>query len=279
MAASVGLNTDAASAIHAELVKTRRSLGPSSGANARDIPAVTVGDMLAAAVLLTPGCIRAIERVSTGYELAGLKILNVKLITNGEPNAEAILAAVVDEPYGGNGTASIGVRQYLGGWPVNGDGAVRSLAKDVGEAYTVSRYGFADTLAFLRSTMRAWQRLTNSIGAGMLAYGFAAPMGKDEATEFFLALFSLASSLDVLGETTDINPTTVKEAFAAAWAETKAALATAAEVGGKAVGELANVAGNVAGQAVKGFFEGANIATLAIAGFLVYIGARHYGWI
>lgn len=275
--ASVGTNYDAMLAIHGEFVKTRRALGDSGvGAHRRQIPALTATDMLAAAVLFTPGCLNVITRVSTGYKPLGLHILNVKVIDGDEPDGAAITDAALNQS-GFDAWVTISPRQYLAGWPVGGDGARRTIVQPPkqGEVYTVSSYDAPDMLAFLRSTMRAWQRVMNAMGAGFATYGFTVDMGKDILVEYFDACFALANSLDILQEVpADAD---IRGALRAAWTASKEAVERAAELGGQAIAEAAELAGRAAAGAGKGFLEG--MGPFAIAGFVIYIGVRHYGLI
>lgn len=274
--------TDIITELHAELVKTRRSHGTSTSGPARNIPMLTAGDMLAVAVVLAPGVITAINRVSTGHSVP---CLNERFITNGRPDLEKMTAF-------GNGDAlpyyGVNAQQFLAGWAVDGDGARRAMTDPRLGApkavYTVSRdYATRgdeqQLLAFLRGTLRSWERMIDAIRSAMLAYGVGPDIGKAACTEVLASWYSLASSLDVLGE----NPLPsmmddIKGAFRAAAKATGEALEEAAEVGGKAAADLANTAGKIVGNAAAGFGEGIGLAGLAVSGVVVYIVAKRYGW-
>lgn len=286
---------DVITEIHTELVRTKRSHGQSTSGPARTIPVLTAGDMLVLAVILAPGVTSAIQRLSgvdslVAHQFDSFHVFNEKFIGKGYFNKGdfdyqlATSFELGDEIV--KGPIGLPARQYLAGWAVDGDGARRSITNPAlgppRVVYAVARKPHVeeDRISFLRSTIRTWERMMVAMRSAIVTYGIGPDIGKDSCTEFLAATYSLASSLDVLQE----NPPTslaadTKAAMRAAASATKEALADAARLGGEVAAGAANTLGEMIGEAAAGLGEGLGVKGLAVAGFVMYIVAKRYGWL
>lgn len=282
---------DVAVAIHSELLSVRAALGQSKGFD-MTIPAITSTDMLAAITLFTSGVVNAVYRISDpssallGVDSSSVRCLNTQFIADdGTPNVDELrklgAAKLAADWYGWDSVSpdflGIDAKRYVSGYANTSEGWQRSLVPNESEGvfpfFGVTRSDDLELLAFLRSTMRAWERVIAAIRSSIDSYGLTRIVSLDAGAEFFVALTSLGSSLDVCGE----NPPSsydVHGAFMASIDAVGHTLESASRVAGETAGKLANIAGSAAGEAAKGFLDTAGISTLAVAAVAVYIAVQ-----
>lgn len=133
-----------------------------------------------------------------------------------------------------------------------------------------------ELVSFVRQAIDDYQRASNQITNAIVTY-FGLTASSDVCKAFMSAVRELASDLDVLGE----NPPTtlaqdVKGGLKEALTASENATVKIAAAGGAAAGWAANQVGKIAGGAVAGFFDSANLMTLAVVGVVGYVAIGKY---
>lgn len=142
---------------------------------------------------------------------------------------------------------------------------------------TILRNEQTELIGFLRGAVADYQRALDQIAYAVSFYPLQTTAPQDTCKLFLSSVRALGSDLDVLGE----NPPTtfgqdVRGALAASTDASAKALETVGNAAGRAAGFVGNAVGNVAGSALSGFFDKANLVTLAVAGVVGYVAFKRF---
>jgi hypothetical protein len=131
---------------------------------------------------------------------------------------------------------------------------------------------------FVRESIDVYQAASNQITLAIVLYPTDGIIGQNICTSFMKSVRALAVNLEVMEEN---PPTTIAEdvraAFGVAAEASAVALQDVADAAGKGAAWVANQAGKIAGSAVGGFFDGANLTTLLVGGIVGFVALKKVG--
>jgi hypothetical protein len=243
-----------------------------------NVPKMRVSDMVALQGIFTRGVIASIERVTSGIYGSGAVtddgLVNIKL---GIPPMRLSAQRYVSEtvcPYKGSPwkrTPSNLSDEELAAISFFG-AAVATFEPARDPSYW--RNEQAEQVGMCRQLMAEYQRALDQVTLAIVSYSWTLA-SEDICAAFMTAIRQQAASLDNMAENlpTELSAD-LKGALTAALRASEDATAGIANAAGKTAAWAANQVGRAAGAAADGFFDSANLLTLAAAGVVGYVALK-----